>query len=181
MLDEQGKELPDYEVDYDYVDEYGYQYVRVRNNFDLTDETVTWLVKYTVIGGLDFSSSLTDGYDRLYWNAISSDRDVPINSSEVRVTLPSSYPTDQVGHTSYAFYNYESEYLKDGVVEFSAEDISAYTDFTIDVYTPDMQLVFNTYYSDYFSLGVGSGRLLSYGAFRQGTGSVGNLLINPAQ
>lgn len=50
-------------------------------------------------------------------------------------------------------------------------------DFTIDVYTPDMQLVFNTYYSDYFSLGVGSGRLLSYGAFRQGTGSVGNLLM----
>jgi hydrogenase large subunit len=50
-------------------------------------------------------------------------------------------------------------------------------DFTTDVYAPDMQMVFNTYYSDYFSLGVGCGQLLSYGAFRQGTGSTGNLLI----
>jgi len=49
--------------------------------------------------------------------------------------------------------------------------------FTTDVYAPDMQMIFNTYYSDYFSLGVGSGRLLSYGGYRQGTGSTANMLI----
>lgn len=50
-------------------------------------------------------------------------------------------------------------------------------DFTINTYAPDMQMIFNTYYSDYFNLGAGSGKLLSYGIFRQGTGSTGNLLI----
>jgi hydrogenase large subunit len=44
-------------------------------------------------------------------------------------------------------------------------------------YIPDANLLFNTYYSDYFSIGVGSGKLLSYGVFPQGTDSVNTLLL----
>ena len=44
-------------------------------------------------------------------------------------------------------------------------------------YIPDANLLFNTYYSDYFSLGVGPGKLLSYGVFPQGTDSVNSLLL----
>ncbi len=50
-------------------------------------------------------------------------------------------------------------------------------DFIENSYIPDLDLLFNTYYPDYFSIGVGSGRLLSYGAFRQNTGSTNSMLI----
>ena len=45
-------------------------------------------------------------------------------------------------------------------------------------YIPDANLLFNTgYYNDYFSIGVGPGKLLSFGVFPQGTDSVNNLLL----
>lgn len=45
----------------------------------------TWIFEYVVIGGLRFF----DDHDELYWNAISSERDVGIKSTKVRVVLPS--------------------------------------------------------------------------------------------
>ncbi|MCK5420726.1 MAG: nickel-dependent hydrogenase large subunit, partial [Deltaproteobacteria bacterium] len=69
----------------------------------------------------------------------------------------------------------------------TSSDISAMTallneikSFTENTYIPDLDLVFDTYYSDYKTgngFGVGSGNLLSYGVFRQGTGSTNNMLI----
>jgi hydrogenase large subunit len=66
----------------------------------------------------------------------------------------------------------------------SAADITAMSALLTDIknfidtiYIPDANLLFNTYYSDYFSLGVGPGKLLSYGVFPQGTDSVNNLLL----
>jgi len=66
----------------------------------------------------------------------------------------------------------------------TSDDISAMTallneikSFTENTYMPDLDLIFDTYYSDYKSLGAGSGKLLSYGVFRQGTGSTDNMLI----
>jgi hydrogenase large subunit len=49
--------------------------------------------------------------------------------------------------------------------------------FIENIYLPDLSLIFDTYYPDYFSIGAGSGRLLSYGVFRQGTGSTSTMLI----
>lgn len=49
--------------------------------------------------------------------------------------------------------------------------------FIENTYLPDLSLIFDTYYSDYFSIGAGSGKLLSYGVFRQGTGSTSGMLI----
>ena len=50
-------------------------------------------------------------------------------------------------------------------------------DFIQDTYIPDLSLIFDTYYPDYYTFGAGSGKLLSYGVFRQGTGSTNDLLI----
>lgn len=50
-------------------------------------------------------------------------------------------------------------------------------DFIQNTYIPDLALVFDTYYPDYYSIGTGSGNLLSYGVFRQGTGSTSTMLI----
>jgi hydrogenase large subunit len=47
-------------------------------------------------------------------------------------------------------------------------------------YIPDLDLLFDPvsgYYDDYNSIGTGSGNLLSYGVFRQGTGSTSTMLI----
>ena len=50
-------------------------------------------------------------------------------------------------------------------------------DFIQNTYIPDLSLIFDTYYPDYYAIGTGSGKLLSYGVFRQGTGSINNMLI----
>jgi hydrogenase large subunit len=49
--------------------------------------------------------------------------------------------------------------------------------FVENTYQPDLSLIFDTYYSDYASIGAGSGKLLSYGVFRQGSASTTNMLI----
>jgi hydrogenase large subunit len=49
--------------------------------------------------------------------------------------------------------------------------------FVVDHYIPDMDMIFNNYYSDYFSIGEGSGKLLAYGAFKQSSGSSSNMLL----
>jgi hydrogenase large subunit len=66
----------------------------------------------------------------------------------------------------------------------SASDVTTMTSllneiksFIDNTYLPDMTLLFNTYYSDYFSIGAGCGKLLAYGVFPQGTESVNNLLL----
>jgi hydrogenase large subunit len=69
----------------------------------------------------------------------------------------------------------------------SAADITTMTNLLNDIktfiqasYIPDMDLLFKPvtgYYKDYLSLGVGSGKLLSYGVFDQGTDSLNNYLI----
>lgn len=51
--------------------------------------------------------------------------------------------------------------------------------FITDSYIPDMNLLFASggYYADYLSIGVGYGKLLSYGVFPQGTDSVNTCLL----
>ena len=60
--------------------------VSIKLNFDLTDTQKTWTFQYKVHGGLGYFAD----YDELYWNAVSSERDVPIKEVEVLVHLPKS-------------------------------------------------------------------------------------------
>jgi hydrogenase large subunit len=68
----------------------------------------------------------------------------------------------------------------------ASSDIATMTSLLNDIkafitasYIPDMNLLFGTsgYYSDYSSIGVGPGKLLSYGVFPQGTDSVNTSLL----
>ena len=53
-----------------------------RRNF--SGEEKSWIVKYKVHGGISFLKN----YDEIYWNAIPSDRSVPIENVKVTVNLP---------------------------------------------------------------------------------------------
>ncbi len=66
----------------------------------------------------------------------------------------------------------------------SAADITTMSSLLTDIqnfvdnkYIPDANLLFNTYYADYKTHGVGPGKLLSYGVFPQGTDSVNSFLL----
>ena len=68
----------------------------------------------------------------------------------------------------------------------SSSDIATMTSLLNDIktfitgnYIPDMNLLFapGGYYADYLSIGVGYGKLLSYGVFPQGTDSVNTCLL----
>ena len=68
----------------------------------------------------------------------------------------------------------------------SSSDIATMTSLLNDIktfitgkYIPDMNLLFapGGYYDDYLNIGVGSGKLLSYGVFPQGTDSVNTCLL----
>jgi uncharacterized membrane protein len=51
--------------------------------YDAKDEVRTWTISYTVVGGISF----LEDKDELYWNIL-TDYDVPIESSEVSITIP---------------------------------------------------------------------------------------------
>jgi uncharacterized membrane protein YgcG len=82
IFDEQGRQLTGKEIE---IKETKSQ-VSIKLNFDLTDTQKTWTFQYKVHGGLGYFAD----YDELYWNAVSSERDVPIKEVEVLVHLPKS-------------------------------------------------------------------------------------------
>jgi len=58
-----------------------------RKNFG--HENMSWTVKYKAHGGLDFF----DNYDKIYWNAIFTDRDVPVVEANIILHLPDEVKT----------------------------------------------------------------------------------------
>jgi hypothetical protein len=80
-----------------------------------------------------------EDYDRLYWNAVSYDRAVPIKSSRITVTLPEETRMSEVESTDY-FEEYPGSTRTSGrqgdVLWWEVENIYPYTTFTIDVSMP---------------------------------------------
>lgn len=107
--------------------------VGVKINTEAQDEQKTWTIEYKIYGGIGFFKD----YDELYWNAISSARDVPIKSVEVFVRLPQEVPANQIKQrlfTGTAGSKNESqdfEVLENGVLHYKGQNISPYEDFTI--------------------------------------------------
>lgn len=99
-----------------------------RRNFN--GEEKTWVVKYKVHGGISFLKN----YDEIYWNAIPSDRSVPIKNVKVIVNLPNDekFRTDLV-----KFYSeqklFENYYFKHNNTQtiFVGRDLKPYNNFTI--------------------------------------------------
>ena len=96
VFDEQGSQLTNKEIE---ISDNGYDVV-IRINFDLTDTSQTWTFQYKVYGGLgEFLE-----HDELYWNAISSDREVLIEKVGVTVKLPEEVDIEEMQQTMYYGY-----------------------------------------------------------------------------
>lgn len=110
--------------------------VTVTIDFDARDEQLGWIIEYRMTGALIFS----EDYDRLYWDAVSEYRDVPIKSSTITARLPAGSDMDQVKTAFYvdpdappenAFYGLDGD-----VLWWHAENIAPSTTVTIDAAFP---------------------------------------------
>jgi len=73
----------------------------VKINFNVTDATKTWTFEYLVHGGLRFFKD----HDELYWNAVSSARDVVIDEVEVLARLPQPINSNQAKQNVFTGLN----------------------------------------------------------------------------
>ncbi|MDP3964663.1 MAG: DUF2207 domain-containing protein [bacterium] len=108
--------------------------VHIRLNFSAQDETKTWVIQYTVIGGIGFF----EDHDELYWNVVPLEHEAPIGRVQAAVRLPepaealSTYPqtvyrgsygsTDQVEIQGFP---------DDKTIIFTGENILSNEGFTI--------------------------------------------------
>ncbi|MDP2587244.1 MAG: DUF2207 domain-containing protein, partial [bacterium] len=101
----------------------------VEIHFSLRDTVQTWSIYYKVKGGVGFF----EDHDELYWNVISSDRDVPIESIETVVQLPQEVDPSQIQTTYYESGVREvTQEVIDGLtIRFTAGKANPGSDFTI--------------------------------------------------
>ncbi len=109
---------------------------RVRIEFEARGEQRGWIIEYRISGALIFA----ENHHRLYWNAVSIDRDVPVKSSSIRVHLPPGTDMGAVQSTQYVdIYNPPSTYdtcVEGNSLWWTVRDIAPYSTFTIDVSLP---------------------------------------------
>lgn len=108
----------------------------VHIEFSARDEQRGWIIEYRMTGAIIFAKD----YDRLYWDAVSLDRNVPIRSSTITVKLPPGTDFEASDATHYVdISNPPSSYesgKEEGAFWWLITDIPAYTTFTVDVVFP---------------------------------------------
>ncbi|MFN8454824.1 MAG: DUF2207 domain-containing protein [Anaerolineae bacterium] len=92
----------------------------------------TYILRYRVSGGLRI---YPEG-DQLWWKAIPPDHNFPIRSATVTVTLPQTFPKDQLVVGSYGAPTGEPAYTDRGQVVFQAQNISADQELEVRVQFP---------------------------------------------
>lgn len=109
---------------------------RVHITFGAQDEQRGWIVEYRITGGLIFATD----YDRLYWQAFTYDRDVPIKTCTTTVHLPSGTDMREVRAREYVNIDNPPRSYDSGregdVLWWRVDDIPPYSDFSIDVAFP---------------------------------------------
>jgi uncharacterized membrane protein YgcG len=95
------------------------------------DMARTFIIKYTVHGGLRIS----DSGDQIFWKAIFGDRDTYINEAIVTVHLPQSLSADQLEIFSYRA-EAESRIIDGKTIEFISADISPDEELEVQVILP---------------------------------------------
>jgi uncharacterized membrane protein YgcG len=105
--------------------EYGFTTSVNENNLEITwyfpptsNSEHTYLLRYRVIGGLRI---YPEG-DQLWWKAVPPDHNFPVRESRVTVTLPQTFPKDQLTVASYGAPA-DISYTDRGQVVFTAQDI----------------------------------------------------------
>lgn len=107
--------------------------VKVKINFQAQDEERTWMIEYKVQGGIGFFRD----YDELYWNAVSQEREVPIEKAEVLVHLPQDVLPDQfrqrlfVGTTGSKNESNNFSIVDNRTLKYWGENIGPSENFTI--------------------------------------------------
>ncbi len=129
VFDESGRELFPPEIE---ISENA-SAVGIKINFDLTDTQKVWTFEYRVHGGLGFFEK----HDELYWNAVSSERDVPIKEVEVIVHLPEEIDQEQImqklflGPTGSTTTSNNFAAIDKKTVKYWDSNIRPYENFTI--------------------------------------------------
>lgn len=125
---------------------------RVHIKFEAQDQQMGWIVEYRMSGAIIYY----DAYDRLYFNSVSSDRDVPISTSTTTVKLPEGTDMQDVSTGLYVdSYNKpgSSDRGVDGdALWWKVQDVKAYTTYTIDVAFPKGVVAIPWQFTDYFLL-----------------------------
>ena len=108
----------------------------VHLEFEATDEQKGWIIEYRMTGALIFAAD----YDRLYWDAVSLNREVPIRSATITVHPPPGANISDFKATEYInISDPPSDYdtgVEGDVLWWRVENVPAYTTFTIDVAFP---------------------------------------------
>ena len=115
--------------------------------FKLEDTQATWIIKYRALNALgDF-----EDHDELYWNAVSSDRAVPIRYATATVHLPATSETSDlrtrllVGPTGSTTDSDNIEIIDGSTIKYYSSDIPAYEDLTLVAGWPKGSVEFQTF------------------------------------
>ena len=109
---------------------------RVHLSFSALNEQKGWIITYTMTGAIIYAPN----YDRLYFNTVTTDRDVPIKSSRTTVTLPPGTDMSQVKTKDYVSDTNPPSSVTSSVqgntLAWESKDIAPFTTVTIDVSFP---------------------------------------------
>ncbi len=117
--------------------------------YDAKDETRTWTIEYTVVGGISF----LEDKDELYWNIL-TDYDVPIASSSVLISLPEESEINTLHIKEYLQGGTSSSSeIYDGKTAFAnATQLDPGADFTVAFGFPRGIIERESYWKDFFAL-----------------------------
>jgi uncharacterized membrane protein YgcG len=109
---------------------------RVHISFSAFNEQKGWIIQYRMTGAIIYAPN----YDRLYFNTVTTDRDVPIKSSRATVTLPAGTDMSQVKTKEYVSNTNPPSSMTSGVegktLSWESKNIAPFTTVTVDVAFP---------------------------------------------
>ncbi len=109
---------------------------RVHIEFSAFNEQKGWIIEYTMSGAIIYAKD----YDRLYFNTVSVQRDVPIKTSRTTVTLPVGTDMSKVRDTAYPSTTNPPAGVQSGregnMIWWETATIHPYTTLTVDVSFP---------------------------------------------
>lgn len=129
VFDETGRQLTGDEVEISQK----LNQASIKINFNAAGTAQIWTFEYLVHGGLGFFND----YDELYWNAVSSQRDVVINDVDVLVHLPEPIESSQIkqrillGKTGSKQESNNFQFVDEKTFHFWGQDIAPDENFTI--------------------------------------------------
>jgi hypothetical protein len=109
---------------------------RIHISFNAVDQQLGWIIEYRMTGAIIYAKD----YDRLYFNTVTTERDVPIKSSRTTVKLPAGTNMSQVKTKDYVSDTNPPSSIASSVegdtLVWESKDIAPFTTVTVDVAFP---------------------------------------------